>query len=133
LRGENNARARTKRRADNKAAQLNGPWLCTPPHPGPRGRFSKIRLVLLRALILKISMNRPPGYNAKARGSIAGGSRKSGKAKAKRSKAAASASASVSAADANADVLQRKTEEERERDRKDRMIQEVCVAAQLSV
>ena len=59
-------------------------------------------------------------YNAKARGSTAGGSRKKGKAK-KKSKA----EQNEDQVDPNAAIITPKTEESREVERKEKMLQEV--------
>lgn len=61
-------------------------------------------------------MNRPPGYNAKARGSVAGSSKKR-----KRS----TRDADEIKADPNADIYVPKSEKEKDIDRKEKLLQEV--------
>ncbi len=60
-------------------------------------------------------------YNAKARGSTAGGSRKKGKPKKKNK-----AEQNEEEIDPNAAMIAPKTEESREMERKEKMLQEVC-------
>ena len=61
-------------------------------------------------------------YNAKARGSTAGGSRKKGKAK-KKTRAEQNGEEQI---DPNAAIITPKTEESREMERKEKLLQEVC-------
>lgn len=62
-------------------------------------------------------------YNAKARGSTAGGSRKKGKPK---KKSQASQSQASVESDPNASIITPKSEEEKDKDRKEKLLQEVC-------